>query len=194
MAAEVVGLELSGPRPEEPPIQLALTPQPAPTAASSPARALGGEAFAELYRAQFGPLSGYATALTGDPVIAVDIAQEAFTRLLARWRRVRDARAWLFFVATNLTRDYWRGVVRDRELTERAGANHHFEAPAADPWLRDLVERLPEKQRQAILLHYYADISVDDIARLLRVPVGTVKRRLHDGRASLAVDVRGGHL
>jgi RNA polymerase sigma-70 factor (ECF subfamily) len=189
MAAEVVGLELSGPRPDEP-TKLALTPQPAQPSARP--LTLGGEAFAELYRTHFGPLSGYAAALTGDPVAAVDIAQEAFTRLLARWRRVRDARAWLFFVATNLTRDYWRGVVRDRELTERAGANHHFEAPAADPWLRDLVERLPEKQRQAILLHYYADISVDDIARLLRVPVGTVKRRLHDGRASLAVDVRGG--
>ena len=175
MAAEVAGLELAGPRADE--------------AAAKP---LGGEAFAELYRAHFGPLSGYAVALTGDPVAAVDIAQEAFTRLLARWRRVRDARAWLFFVATNLTHDYWRGVVRDRELTERAGAHQQFDAPATDPWLRDLVDRLPARQRQAILLHYYADISVDDIARLLHVPVGTVKRRLHDGRASLAADVRGG--
>ena len=178
MAAEVVGLELTGPRPDE---------------LSAPVPALGGEAFAELYRTQFGPLSGYAAALTGDPVAAVDIAQEAFTRLLARWRRVRDARAWLFFVATNLTRDYWRGVIRERELTERAGASHRFAAPATDPWLRDLVDRLPPRQRQAILLHYYADIAIDDIARLLRVPVGTVKRRLHDGRASLAADVRGGH-
>jgi len=153
---------------------------------------LGGEAFAELYRSQFGQLSGYAASLTGDPVAAVDIAQEAFTRLLARWRRVRDARAWLFFVATNLTRDHWRGLVRDRELTERAGQGQREIMPAADPWLRDLVDRLPPRQRQAILLHYYADISIEEIARLLHVPVGTVKRRLHDGRNSLAAHVRGG--
>jgi RNA polymerase sigma-70 factor (ECF subfamily) len=152
---------------------------------------LGGEGFAELYRTHFGPLSGYAVALTGDPVVAVDIAQEAFTRLLARWRGVRDARAWLFYVATNLTRDHWRGLTRDRDLTERAGARLPDATPSHDPWLRDLVERLPARQRQAILLHYYADIPIDEIARLLHVPVGTVKRRLHDGRNRLAVDVRG---
>jgi RNA polymerase sigma-70 factor (ECF subfamily) len=161
------------------------------TAREDRASELGGEAFAELYRAHFGPLSGYAVALTGDPATAVDIAQEAFTRLLARWRGVRDARAWLFYVATNLTRDHWRAVTRDRDLTERAGARLTDAQPSHDPWLRDLVERLPARQRQAILLHYYADISIDEIARLLHVPVGTVKRRLHDGRARLAVDVRG---
>jgi RNA polymerase sigma-70 factor, ECF subfamily len=152
---------------------------------------LGGEAFAELYREHFGPLSGYATALTGDPAVAVDVAQEAFTRLLARWRRVRDPRAWLFFVATNLTRDHWRSLTRDRDLSERAGAHLSPSSPAHDPWLRDLVERLPERQRQAILLHYYADICVDEIARLLHVPAGTVKRRLHDGRVRLAAELGG---
>jgi RNA polymerase sigma-70 factor (ECF subfamily) len=149
------------------------------------------EDVAALYHAQFGPLSGYAHALTGDAAAAVDIAQEAFTRLLARWRSVRDPRAWLFFVATNLSRDYWRGVARDRDLSNRAAPAARVTSGAHDPWLRDLVERLPARQRQAILLHYYADVPVDEIARLLRVPVGTVKRRLHDGRQRLAVDVRG---
>jgi RNA polymerase sigma-70 factor (ECF subfamily) len=155
------------------------------------ARELGGEEFAQLYQRHFGAVAGYATALTGDTGAAVDIAQEAFTRLLSRWRRVSDPRAWLFFVVTNLTRDYWRSVVRDRELTARAAARQASNVPASDPWLRDLVERLPPRQRQAILLHYYADIAIDEIARLLHVPVGTVKRRLHDGRLRLAADVRG---
>ena len=144
-----------------------------------------------LYRAQFGPLSGYAQSLTGDPAVAVDIAQEAFTRLLARWRSVRDPRAWLFFVATNLARDHWRGLTRDRELVDRA-ASGAITSTAHDPWLRDLVERLPARQRQVVLLHYYADIPIDEIARLLHVPTGTVKRRLHDGRQRLAAEVRGG--
>lgn len=174
MAAEVVALELAG----APDLEHGLD-------------ALGGEAFAELYRTHFGPLSGYAGSLTGDPGVAVDIAQEAFTRLLARWRRVRDPRAWLFFVATNLTRDHWRATTRDRDLTDLAAAHVTPAADAPDPWLRDLVDRLPPRQRQVILLHYYADISVDEIARLLHVPVGTVKRRLHDARKRLADDVRG---
>jgi len=144
-----------------------------------------------VYRAHFGPLSGYAQALTGDAAAAVDIAQEAFTRLLSRWRTVRDPRAWLFFVATNLARDYWRGVARDRDLVDRSSLSVVAVSAAPDPWLRDLVERLPVRQRQAVLLHYYADIGVDEIARLLHVPVGTVKRRLHDGRQRLAAELRG---
>lgn len=165
--------------------------------ASAPSRrshadALGGEAFAELYRSQFGPLSGYAKSLVGDSGAAVDIAQEAFTRLLARWRSVREPRAWLFYVATNLTRDHWRTVIRDRDLSERAGSALKPDHEPHDPWLRDLVERLPERQRQAILLHYYADIPIEQVAHLLHVPVGTVKRRLHDGRTRLAADLEGG--
>lgn len=174
MAAEVGQLELSSAPPRR-----------------NAANTLGGEAFTELYRTQFGPLSGYAGSLTGDQTVAVDIAQEAFTRLLARWRSVRDPRAWLFFVATNLARDHWRTLTRDRDLTERAGSHLAGASLPSDPWLRDLVERLPHRQRQAILLHYYADISVQEIAKLLHVPVGTVKRRLHDGRTRLAVDVQG---
>ena len=174
MAAEVGQLELTG------------VPARRATADS-----LGGEAFAELYRVHFGPLSGYAASLVGDQGAAVDIAQEAFTRLLARWRKVRDARAWLFFVATNLSRDYWRSVTRDRDLSDRASSHLSGTTQAHDPWLRDLVERLPERQRQALLLHYYADIPVEEMARLLHVPVGTVKRRLHDGRNRLALDLRG---
>jgi len=152
---------------------------------------LGGEAFTELYRLHFGPLAGYAASLVGDQAAAVDIAQEAFTRLLARWRKVRDARAWLFFVATNLSRDHWRSVTRDRELSDRAASHLLPATQSHDPWLRDLVERLPERQRQAILLHYYADVSIEEMSRLLHVPAGTVKRRLHDGRSRLAMDLRG---
>lgn len=177
MAAELMGSELGG------------------AGALAGLVAVAEDAVEVLYRAQFGPLSGYAQSLTGDPAVAVDIAQEAFTRLLVRWRSVRDARAWLFFVATNLARDYWRGVARDRDLTDRAltdrASSGAVASPAHDPWLRDLVERLPSRQRQAVLLHYYADIPIDEIARLLHVPAGTVKRRLHDGRQRLADELRG---
>jgi RNA polymerase sigma-70 factor (ECF subfamily) len=141
--------------------------------------------FGRLYAEHFGPLSGYALSLTGDPSVAVDVAQEAFTRLFARWGRVRDPRAWVFFVATNLATDAWRLAQRDRLLTTALRHTMRSEDPAHDPWLRDLVDRLPERLRSAVLLHYYADLPLDEVARLLHRPVGTVKRRLHEARALL---------
>src|SRR4051812_50039724 len=111
MAAEVFGLERSG----------------------SADAAVGSDQFAALYLTQFGPLSGYAQALTGDPAAAVDIAQEAFTRLLARWRGVRDTRPWVFFVAPNLPPDYWRGLTRAPALTDPPGPQTALTPREHDP-------------------------------------------------------------
>ncbi|WP_460806265.1 RNA polymerase sigma factor [Micromonospora zhanjiangensis] len=52
--------------------------------------------------------------------------------------------------------------------------------------LRDAIATLPAGHRQAIVLHYLADLPVEEIARLLDVPVGTVKSRLSRGRTALA--------
>ena len=142
--------------------------------------------FARLYSEHFGRLSGYALSLVGDAGVATDVAQEAFTRLYARWGRVRDPRAWVYFVATNLATDQWRRSQRDRALTDVLRQVTPMERTAHDPWLRDLVDRLPAPLRQAVLLHYYADLPVEEVARLVHRPVGTVKRRLHDARKLLA--------
>ena len=144
------------------------------------------DTFEELYAAHFGPLSGYALSLVGDPQAAVDVAQEAFTRLLSRWRSVRDPRAWVFFVATNLARDHWRATVRDRGLLQLSAQAVVGAAQPHDPWLADLVQRLPVRLREVVLLHYYADLPVEEVARLTHRPLGTVKRRLHEARKALA--------
>jgi RNA polymerase sigma-70 factor (ECF subfamily) len=57
--------------------------------------------------------------------------------------------------------------------------------PASDPWLRDLVERLPDRMRTPVLLHYYADMSIAEVATALRRPQGTIKRTLSDARSRL---------
>jgi RNA polymerase sigma-70 factor (ECF subfamily) len=142
--------------------------------------------FVAFYAEHFGRLSGYALSLIGDRGLATDVAQEAMTRLFARWGRVRDPRAWVYFVATNLSTDHWRRSQRDRALTDVLRDTTRTEDPAHDPWLRDLVDRLPTQLRQAVLLHYYADLPVEEVARLVHRPVGTVKRRLHDARQLLA--------
>jgi RNA polymerase sigma-70 factor (ECF subfamily) len=155
---------------------------------AAPAAAVPADeaAFRRLYAEHFGRVGGYALSLVGDPVVATDVAQEAFTRLFARWGRVRDPRAWVYFVATNLATDHWRRTQRDRALGAALRPLTAAEDAPHDPWLRDLVDRLPPPLRQAVLLHYYADLPVEEVARLVRRPVGTVKRRLHEARHLLA--------
>lgn len=146
--------------------------------------------FENLYAEHYPQLAGYCYGLVLDPQAAADIAQEAFTRLFARLTAVRDPKAWVYLVATNLCRDRWRGQERDRLLDGRlqeAGQRH---TPEHDPWVRDLVDRLPERLRVVVLLHYYADLPVAEIAHVLHRPVGTVKRRLLEARAALAASAR----
>lgn len=146
--------------------------------------------FAQLYAVQFRPLTAYCYRLVGDHQAAADVAQEAFTRLFARVISVRDPRAWLYLVATNLCRDVWRHNEKQRSLVDRAGHATQTHTAAHDMGLRDLVERLPARLRDVVVLHYYADLPVAEVARALRKPVGTVKRRLLEARTLLADDVR----
>ena len=150
------------------------------------------EAFAELYEAEFPRLAGYLTALTGDPEVAREAAQEAFTRLFARWRRVQEPRGFVYVVGTNLCKRHWRQGGRERSAVVSLGVTTPTGRPAHDPWLRDLVERLPVPLRQVVLLHYYADLPVAEVAAALHRPVGTVKRRLHEARAVLSDAVLSG--
>lgn len=148
------------------------------------------EAFRDLYRAEYAGLAGYCTALTGDVQLARDITQEAFARLFARWVGVREPKAYVYYVATNLARRHWRRSKKERELYEQIG-HRPVETGVHDPWLRDLVERLPERLRETVLLHYYADLPVTEVALLTKRPVGTVKRRLHEARQLLATQLEG---
>lgn len=139
-----------------------------------------------LWNEHYAQLAGWCAALVGDRDVAHDIAAEAFARLLSRWFTVRDPKGYLYVTATNLVRDRWRHEQRDRRLQARLQETAPVSTPAADPWLRDLVERLPERLRTPVLLHYYADLSIAEVAAALHRPEGTVKRMLFEARKRLA--------
>jgi RNA polymerase sigma factor (sigma-70 family) len=143
------------------------------------------EASRALWAEHYPSLAGWVASLVGDVDVAHDIAAESFVRLLGKWGTVRDPRAYLFTIAANQAHDHWRREARDRRLTERVGATTATSTAAADPWLRDLVERLPDRLRMPVLLHYYADLPVAAVAKALKKPEGTIKRALVDGRAQL---------
>lgn len=143
------------------------------------------EAARVLWNLHYAPLAGWCASLVGDREAAHDIAAEAFTRLLSRWLTVHDPKGYLYVTATNLVRDRWRREQRERKLCERIQQTTETSTPASDPWLRDLVERLPDRMRAPVLLHYYADMSIAEVAAALHRPEGTIKRILFDARARL---------
>jgi RNA polymerase sigma-70 factor (ECF subfamily) len=146
------------------------------------------EAAELVFRAHYAPLAGWCRRMVGDTEIAHDIAAEAFVRLLGRWTTVTDPRAYLYTTALNLVRDRWRRSERERVAMGKVITSATADAakPAPGPELRMLVEALPHRLQQVVVLHYFADMTVDSVARALGVASGTVKRDLFDARAKLA--------
>lgn len=140
--------------------------------------------FADFYRAEFPQVYRAAYAVTGDQQAAFDLAQEAFARAFARWRRLSReewAGGWVMTTALNLAKG------RRLEASEsRAAARLAVAAPGADRV--DLVRALrllPFRQRQALVLHYVGDLHPRAVARVMDVSEGTVKAHLAQGRAAL---------
>ena len=159
--------------------------------------AMGGrpaadQAITDLYHACYRRLVAQVYAFTTDLTEAQDVVQEAFTRALARPRGLADVdnpEAWLRTVAINVVRRRWRRrrlldtiLLRDRPVARLVQS-----APGPERTdLRDALADLPTAYREVIVLHYFADLPVDEIAGLLGVPTGTVKSRLSRGRTALA--------
>jgi RNA polymerase sigma-70 factor (ECF subfamily) len=139
-----------------------------------------------LFRLHYAPLAGWCRRMVGDDDVAHDIAAEAFVRLLGRWTAVTDPRAYLYTTALNLVRDRWRRNERERAAIRKT-VTTVTTAAAPAPELRLLVDSLPKRLQQVVVLHYFADMSVESVARALGIAPGTVKRDLYDARAKLLV-------
>jgi RNA polymerase sigma-70 factor, ECF subfamily len=158
---------------------------PAVTGVVEPATA----EFDALYQAHYSSLVAMAYALLGDLGEAQDLAQEAFCRAWRRWDAIagyENPVAWVRRVVANLATSRWRHlqVVRVNTRRERPSA-----VPGLEPDHVALVaalRTLPPDQRRAVVLHHVLDLPVDEVARELGVPAGTVKSWLHRGRTALA--------
>lgn len=147
----------------------------------------------EVFVAHYGRLAGWSAHLLGDRELGHDVATEAFTRLLSHWPRVDDPRPWLYATAGNLVRDHWRKRGREGkayELYQGGRPDPDQAEPAPDQAqllsVREAVEVLPDRMRLPVLLFYFADLSVAEVARQLGRSEGAVKRDLYDARARLA--------
>jgi RNA polymerase sigma-70 factor (ECF subfamily) len=138
------------------------------------------QAFAAFYAAHWPAIAGYCAGLTRSGHLGDEFAQEAFTRLYSRWGRPADPLSYTYRIAHNLVVDQHRRRAEE-PVAEQAHSNQYDQFG-----LLDAVQRLPAGPREATLLHYYADLPVNQVAKVLRRPAGTVKRHLHEARKLLA--------
>jgi RNA polymerase sigma-70 factor (ECF subfamily) len=160
-----------------------------------------GSWFEQFYSGSYARLVIIALGFTRDLAEAEEVVQEAFLRAYARQSRlagVHNPEAWVCTVAMNVARRrHRRRVMADRLLLrgarDRAGSGRATD-PSALTEHADLmaaIAELPDDQRQAVVLHYLADLPVTEVAVRTGVAVGTVKSRLFRARAAMQQTLRG---
>lgn len=140
-----------------------------------------------------------AYAIAGDPEMASDLLQDVFVRLSRFSHRIdprRPLEPWLYRMTANLSytwlkrRKRWLhplddagewllGSPREHSLQQQAEKNAEMER------LHQAILKLPVQQRVVVVMYYINDLSLQEIADVLEIPIGTVKSRLHYGRQSL---------
>jgi RNA polymerase sigma-70 factor (ECF subfamily) len=153
------------------------------------------EAFEGIVRRWQGPLVNMAYRFCRNRGQAEEWAQEAFLRayrFLDRWRQDAAFSTWLFTVAANVYRSRTRRarppevpLAADRPGPGVVNPVDTAEAGERDEIVRRTVCTLPGKYREAILLFYFHEMDLAAVAASLNLPAGTVKARLHRGRAML---------
>jgi RNA polymerase sigma-70 factor (sigma-E family) len=156
-----------------------------------------GATLAELY-ATHGPRAGrLAYVLTQDRELAQDVAQEAFARLIVRLPTLRNpdaVEAYLRRSVVNLCRKHWRRVSRERSFLRLEGPPMATRTTAQpdvvrQDALRVALERLPYRQRAALILRFYEDLTERQTARALGCAVGTVKSLVFRGLRALREEI-----
>jgi RNA polymerase sigma-70 factor, ECF subfamily len=160
-------------------------------------------AFAEIYRRHHAPLFRFAVRMTGSSWAAEEIVQDVFMILVREPKKFDAERgtlgAFLYGVARNRIMKHMERTPRDFSLDESGDAGreghpqlHEQMTPARWAELRERREQvrravleLPPEFREAVVLCELEEMSYDEAARTLNCPVGTIRSRLHRGRALL---------
>lgn len=142
----------------------------------------------------------FAVMLTGDPHVAQDVVQETMVRVQLNWRRVsgadspeRYARRMLVNQYLDWRRGSWfRRVLLRGEMPEPpARPRDHADENADRDQVWSWLERLPRRQRAALVLRYYEDLPDAEIAEVLGCAVGTVRSSISRALATLRTELVG---
>jgi RNA polymerase sigma-70 factor (ECF subfamily) len=166
-------------------------------------RVLAGDvdAFEGIVRRWQGPLVNLAYRFCRDRGTAEEMAQEAFLRAfrkLSLWRGDAQFSSWLFSLALNVYRSQVRRVrlpevplLDDQQPSTGAGPAEEIMRDQTNEVVRRTVARLPAKYRDSLIAVYFEELGIAGAAAALGVAEGTIKARLHRGRALLKKKLSG---
>ena len=153
------------------------------------------QAITHLFGAHYRPMVRLASLLLHERGLAEEIVQDAYVALHGRWHRLRDADKALAYLRVTVV-NRCRSALRHRRVVAAhlAAARPAPDAPSAEAGALDLlthdavitaIRALPPRQREAIVLRYYADLSEAEIAETMGVSRGAVKSHCSRGVAAL---------
>jgi RNA polymerase sigma-70 factor (sigma-E family) len=150
--------------------------------------------FREFYAGQYGRLYWLGYLLTGDRAQAEDLAQEALVRAWWTWARVRTLdrpEAYVRKVLVNRHRSLLRRALLEARHARRTRPEEAYLPAGGEDGLVlwAAVQRLSPRQRAVLVLRYHEDLSEAEVARLLRLPLGTVKTLTRRGLAKLRAEL-----
>jgi len=153
-----------------------------------------------LVKRYYQPLMRYLQRLAGSDHLAEELHQQTWLSVLDHLDKFDKSsssggfKAWLFRIATNKANDYWRSAGRERNAKEglrlvtddeMPPAGHRLEGTEQEQKLHRAIEKLPEAQRQVLMLRYYSNLKFVEIAELLGCPLNTALGRMHKAMLKL---------
>jgi len=146
-----------------------------------------------MYGTQYRPLVRMSAMLLGDTGAAEEVVQESFIAVHAAWRRLRDIdKAVPYLRRSVLNRS--RSILRHRMVTDRHVPVREPDMPSAEQGAIAQFERsaviealrsLPARQREALVLKFYLELSEEEIAAAMKISTGAVKSHTSRGKAAL---------
>jgi RNA polymerase sigma-70 factor (ECF subfamily) len=140
------------------------------------------------------PLLRYLQRIVGSDHLAEELHQQTWLSVLDHIDKFDQSsssggfKAWVFRIATNKANDHWRATGRERSAKEglklvtdesMPDAGHRLEGTEQEQKLRRAVDKLPEAQRQVLMLRYYSNLKFIEIAEMMGCPLNTALGRMH---------------
>lgn len=152
-------------------------------------------ALKELLQENYAILKGYLLKMTFNRELADDLAQETMLKAILKIKKFKGHSkfsTWLIRIATNLYRDHLK---KNRRLLvvenlERTYADR--EMNDKDFWIAESLAKLPPEKKSVLILKHYFGYSYEEIAKILKCPVGTAKSRMHYCLEFLRSEMKGG--
>ena len=154
-------------------------------------------AVTELYSLHYGALVRLAALLVRDIPTAEDVVQDSFVAMHRSWQRLRNAESALAYLR-HAVLNRSRSVLRHRAVVDKHRPNPPPDMPSAEYGTLVRLEqsavvaalrKLPDRQREAIVLRYYADFSEAEVAAAMGISRGAVKSHTARAMAALRVDL-----